>query len=342
MRILVAEDDLTTRTYLVTLLERAGNEVIVVVDGDEAWLAMQKENAPSMLLLDWIMPGMDGGALCRAIRAQEREVKPYIIMLTVKGEKEDIVFGLDSGADDYLPKPYDARELFARIEVGRRMLGLQETLVGKINKINNLLAEKELILQEVHHRIKNNMNTICSLLSLQSGMFDETAVVSALRDAEARVQSMVILYDTLYRAADYIDISVSEYLPILIDTIIDNFPNKSSVKIQKNIDGFILDIKRMQAIGIIVNELLTNIMKYAFTGKNEGLIKVVVSLNVNLVTVIIADNGNGMPDKVDFENPGGFGLVLVKGLTEQLHGKIRIERENGTRIVLEFMKDENR
>ena len=205
-------------------------------------------------------------------------------------------------------------------------------------KQERLLREKELVLKEVHHRIKNNMNTIHSLLTLQAATVSDVAAYAALEDAGSRVRSMMMLYDKLYQSTDFTEISVARYLPPLIDEILSNFPNRRMVKTEKNIGDFLLDVKKLQPLGIIINELLTNIMKYAFTGKKAGRIAVSAICTDDHVSVVIEDNGNGMPETVDFENSTGFGLVLVAGLTRQLDGTIRIVRARGTRIILEFRK----
>jgi len=204
--------------------------------------------------------------------------------------------------------------------------------------IKFLLAEKELILKEVHHRIKNNMNTIYGLLVLQSQSIQDPSVKDALLDAGSRVKSMQLLYEKLYQTTDYAELSLSEYLNPLITEILSNFQNKEIVKIEYSIDDITLSATQLQPLGIIINELITNIMKYAFVGKADGIITVSTTLKENLVTLSIADNGNGMPESVDFENSTGFGLVLVNGLTQKLGGTIRIERGQGTKIVLEFEK----
>jgi len=205
-------------------------------------------------------------------------------------------------------------------------------------KIANLLSDKERILQEVHHRIKNNMSTIYGLLLLQVGTLKEPKAITALEDSANRVKCMMMLYDKLYKSADFIVISVYSYLPPLIDEICANFPGADTVVIHKDIADFSLNVKKLQPLGIILNELLTNVMKYAFIGRPGGEIAVSASLKDDLVTVIVADDGNGMPESIDFDNSTGFGLVLVRGLTQQLGGSIRIERGKGTRIVLEFGK----
>jgi two-component sensor histidine kinase len=202
--------------------------------------------------------------------------------------------------------------------------------------IKTLLAEKELILKEVHHRIKNNMATIAGILSLQAETLEEPSAKAALKDAESRVQSMMLLYNKLYQSAGFKSVRVLSYLPALIDEILESFPNSASIKVWKVIDDFSLDAKLLQPLGIIINELLTNIMKYAFTGGILGVITVSAVLRSEKVYLSIEDNGNGMPESVDFANSPGFGLMLVGLLTKQLHGTIRIERVRGTRIILEF------
>jgi sigma-B regulation protein RsbU (phosphoserine phosphatase) len=139
MKILIAEDDITSRSLLKVLLTKRGHEVVATENGAEAWQAMQRSDAPRLAILDWIMPEMDGLDVCRHIRGLETDRPPYIIVLTTKGEKADIVAGLEAGANDYLPKPYDPGELHARIDVGRRLIEMQTILAGKIEELRDAL-----------------------------------------------------------------------------------------------------------------------------------------------------------------------------------------------------------
>ena len=107
MRILIAEDDFTSRTVLSGVLKKEGHEVMVTVNGAEAWEALQQPDAPVLIILDWMMPEMDGPEVVRRVRALQTDRPPYIIMLTTKGDKADIIAGLDAGANDYLAKPFD-------------------------------------------------------------------------------------------------------------------------------------------------------------------------------------------------------------------------------------------
>ncbi len=141
MRILIAEDDLTSRIVLMNILKKQGHDVVATVNGAEAWEAMQKPDAPRMVILDWMMPELSGLDVCRRARAVQTDQPPYLIMLTTKGDKADLIAGLDAGADDYLAKPFDAGELRARINVGVRMLEIQATVAAKVLALQAALAD---------------------------------------------------------------------------------------------------------------------------------------------------------------------------------------------------------
>ena len=141
MKILIAEDDLTSRTVLTAVLTKLGHEVEATVNGVEAWQAMQQLDAPRLAILDWMMPEMDGLEVVRRVRTLQNDRQPYIIMLTAKGEKADIIAGLEAGANDYLAKPFDRGELLARVEVGRRMVEMQDTLADKIEELRQALNQ---------------------------------------------------------------------------------------------------------------------------------------------------------------------------------------------------------
>ena len=129
MKILVADDDLTTRLVLTGVLRKWGHEVVAAVDGTEAWETMQRVDAPMLAILDWMMPGLSGVEVCGLVRSLQSDQPPYLILLTSKGGKADIVAGLEAGADDYLAKPFDPDELRARVNVGRRIIDLEARLL---------------------------------------------------------------------------------------------------------------------------------------------------------------------------------------------------------------------
>jgi diguanylate cyclase (GGDEF)-like protein len=128
MRILIADDDEVSRCKLEALLNKWGYEVISVEDGMLAWEALQQENAPRLAILDWMMPGLDGSEICRQLRRSSKGAYVYVLLLTSRVGKEDIVAGMEAGADDYLSKPFNTQELKVRLRAGKRIIDLEEAL----------------------------------------------------------------------------------------------------------------------------------------------------------------------------------------------------------------------
>ncbi len=206
-------------------------------------------------------------------------------------------------------------------------------------KIRDLLAEKEILLKEVHHRIKNNMYQVYSLLLLQADSVAEQSARQALEEAAQRVQSMMLLYSKIYQSSDFTELPVQEYLTLLIDEILVNFSGSHAIAIEKQIEEFTLDTKQVQALGIIINELLTNSMKHAFVGRSSGKIEIFAGMQDSTVVLKIQDTGVGVPRGFQLETRTGFGLMVVQDLVKQLRGEIRITREkNGTLCALQFKR----
>jgi len=155
MKILIADDGLTSRTMLQAVINKWGHEAITTADGNEAWVIMQKDNAPKLLILDWMMPGINGLELCRKLRSNRAKETYYIILLTSKNNPQDIAEGLEAGADDYISKPFDNYELHARINVGMRMLAYKEEILEPeknkqaLDEINKICLEMSQPLKSV-------------------------------------------------------------------------------------------------------------------------------------------------------------------------------------------------
>ncbi len=140
MKILIADDDAVSRRLLETHLRKWGHETIAVGDGTAAWAALQMDEAPELAIVDWMMPGMDGVEICRRARARLSVSVLYVILLTARDGRDDLVRALDAGADDYVIKPFDPAELRARLGVGVRMVALQLELAGRIRDLEKALA----------------------------------------------------------------------------------------------------------------------------------------------------------------------------------------------------------
>jgi CheY-like chemotaxis protein len=180
MKILIAEDDSTSRILLTGVLRKFGHEVVATDDGAQALLAMQQPDAPMLAILDWMMPELDGLEVCRRLRSLKTDQPPYLIMLTTRTEKADIVAGLEAGADDYLAKPFDPRELNARVVVGRRIIEMHRELRAANHRLveatasaNQLAARAEMankakseFLANMSHEIRTPMNGVIGMIGL--------------------------------------------------------------------------------------------------------------------------------------------------------------------------------
>ncbi len=203
-------------------------------------------------------------------------------------------------------------------------------IINAENEIRKLLEEKTTLLKEVHHRIRNNISSIESLMTLQYNAATNEHVRSALNDAIGRVSSMRVLYENLLVTDNYRDISAREYIAGLISALTQLFPDNDNITIRSAIDDFTLSSKIMNPLGIIANEIITNAFKHAFQGKTRGTIDVTMQKEGSKVSLVIQDNGIGILDEVMAGKSTGFGLTIVGMLARQIDASYTLERSSGT------------
>ncbi len=201
--------------------------------------------------------------------------------------------------------------------------------------VKHLLREKELLLGEVHHRIKNNMSTMVSLLRLQAGSLSDPAAVQALEEASQRVIGMLAIYDLLYRGSDFQRVNLNTYLDKLLDGNARAFSIPGvQVNLVKDVEPVSAPVSLSFMLGILINELVTNAYKYAFSGRSGGTLRVSVWRTGTDLEVSVADDGIGLPEGVDPGAAESFGLGLVNIIAQQLHAELRVERAGGTKFTL--------
>jgi len=198
------------------------------------------------------------------------------------------------------------------------------------------LLEKEILLKEVHHRLKNNIASIEGLLNIQAQSSGDEEVKSALHESISRVQSIRILYEKLLPSDDYQVVATAAYIESLIASIVALFPARQSVAMELNVADFPLKSKAMMSVGIIINELITNIFKHAFEGREGGRVRLDFTRADGLVRLAIRDDGIGAMEGLDSAKSVGFGLTIVKMLVQQLDGSFSMRNDGGTESILEF------
>lgn len=202
--------------------------------------------------------------------------------------------------------------------------------------VENLLQEKEIILKEVHHRIKNNMMTLMGLLTLQEQSLDDKTAITAFENTRNRVKSMMVLYDKLYKSNNYQTIWIKDYLETILKEIIECFTYNKTIDLNCNIEDIQMEPGLVFNLGIIINELITNSMKYAANNSKNIAIYISVLQIDDLIIFTIKDNGQGFPDTENIYKSGGFGLELVRILSEQILADISFSNDNGAKIVLKL------
>lgn len=200
------------------------------------------------------------------------------------------------------------------------------------------LKEKEILLHEIHHRVKNNLQVISSLILLQSDYISDKKALELLQECQNRIKAMALVHEELYRTKDFASFDFSSYVTGLVSSLFESYAaDKNKVALEIAADEIRLDIDMAIPCGLIINELVSNALKHAFPESESGLIRVNVQTSAgNVVTLSVSDNGIGLP--ASFE-PGGtetLGLQLVYMLTDQLHGTITVFRGNGTEFRISF------
>ncbi|MDO8895136.1 PAS domain S-box protein [Nitrosomonas sp.] len=198
------------------------------------------------------------------------------------------------------------------------------------------LKEKDLFLAEIHHRVKNNLQIIDSLLGMQSDLLFNSTAISVLKESQNRVKSMALIHQILYESSDFSRVDFSSVTQSLVDSLSTSYAiDTSRIRINIDVDQVFLSIDTSIPLGLILNELCSNAMKYAFPENGSGNINITLKhLNSEILQVLITDNGIGIPEELDIENIASLGLQLVHLLSEQISAELIIHRRNPTSFHL--------
>ena len=203
--------------------------------------------------------------------------------------------------------------------------------------IRDSLKEKEILLKEIHHRVKNNLQIILSLINLQSSDIKDPSIVSSLREIQNRVISMSLIHQSFYQSSNLTDVDFTAYIRKLVDNLFNIFGvSKERVSIKLSSPGYKLSIDMAIPLGLLVNEILSNSLKYAFPEERKGSIHIELSEAKDNYKLIIGDDGCGIPTDIHTETSSSMGMTLIRMLCEQLDAVLRVNSDNGTVYELEF------
>jgi two-component sensor histidine kinase len=246
-------------------------------------------------------------------------------------------------------KPFQEEEVLARVRT-HLQLSRMEDLKREIAERKRVevalkasLAEKEMLLGEIHHRVKNNMAAIIGLLNLQKKVIDDEAALAFLQNISDRILSMALVHERLYRSENMARIDFQGYLDDLISHLLHSYGVQSGIRCRVEAAGVELGLDTAIPAGLVINELVTNALKYAFpmgvsgSGAEGCEILIKIQDNKEICTLSVADNGVGLPPDLDWRSCSSLGLHLVRMLGEhQLRGDLHLDRSEGTRFELSF------
>lgn len=222
-------------------------------------------------------------------------------------------------------------------EVSGMAHDITEKMIAE-KELKNSLKEKEILLKEVHHRVKNNLQVISSILNLQSSYIHDEKILTILKESQNRIKSMAFIHESLYQTNDFSQINFSEYVVNLSKNLVHSYlVNNELIELRLDINKVSLNLDLSIPCGLIINELVSNALKYAFENQQEkGYILIKLKTDENYVYLTIADNGKGLPKNLDFRNTESLGLQLVTTLVEQINGTIELEKTKGTSYKITF------
>lgn len=231
--------------------------------------------------------------------------------------------------------------VFEHPEYGSVLVAVQQDITEHKQtqeKIKASLKEKEVLLKEIHHRVKNNLGIVSSLLQMQCRRTQDPLVTAILRDSQNRIASIALVHEKLYRSEDLADIDFAQYIPDLTTHLFDSYNVSSSqIQLKIQVDNASLDIETAIPCGLIINELVSNALKYAFVGNRRGKIEVkFYQESESTLALMIRDNGIGLPENFDSKKAKTLGITLVQGLVKQLRGKLEIDSDHGTQFKITF------
>ena len=199
------------------------------------------------------------------------------------------------------------------------------------------LEEKEMLLREIHHRVKNNLMIISSLLNLQSRYITDKEVLDVFKDSQNRARSMALIHDRLYQSSHLKSINIGDYILTLASDLFRIYAiDPDRVELNFDLEDVMIDINTMIPLGLIVNELLSNCLKHAFPNDRSGRIDIAFHGEDDHYQLTVADDGVGFPENLDYRNTKSLGLRLVNILTDQIDGRMELKQDKGTQFVIEF------
>ncbi len=347
INILIVDDDPRNLDVLESILVSPEYRLFRARTADEALLALIHDEF-AVIVLDVRLPDISGYELAHMIKERKRTQHVPIIFLTAYyREDEDVLQGYGAGAVDYLSKPVNPLILQSKVSVfvdlfrKTRALAtmnraMEAEIEQRLQELKASLHEKEILLKEIHHRVKNNLQVISSMIDLQADRQADLQVRVLFQDARDRVRSMALVHEKLYQSQDLARIELGAYTRNLVQELLQTYGTEKRVRLNITVESVLLPVDMAIPCGLMLNEMATNSLKHAFVGRDCGTIEVGLSRQGDTVRLFFEDDGCGLPTEIDWKTTSSLGLRLIRMLSDQLHGSLTLTSGSGTTFQLQF------
>jgi two-component sensor histidine kinase len=342
IKVVMVDDSHGDRRLCRTLLEEALGTRLEFWEADAAQSGLEtcRATAPDCILLEYRLPDMTGLEFLAELRSTEAADAPVsaVVILTGLADGQLAINAMRAGAQDYLPKDRITSEsLLSAVEQAIEKARLIRALKEERDRLAQSLEEKEILLNEVHHRVKNNLQVIASLLRLQADASHEPAVIEALRESQNRVESMALIHEQLYGNHDLRVVDMAKHAGLLLTNLLQSYGVDSDrISGHVEIEPLPMGVARAIPAGLILTEFISNAIKHAFPGGRTGSIRVQGERSEGRITLAVRDDGVGIPEYVEPNRPGSLGLEIVSILSRQLKGTFGLERSGGATFRISF------
>jgi PAS domain S-box-containing protein len=319
-----------------TIIEHS-NDLIWTLDVEGRFMFINKyaEKISGYRSQDWV-----GKSFAPLLNKEDLPYNFEMFQKILKGLPQQYEVSVNREDGSFFILAVNSAPLYSKGQIiGTVSFGRDITEIKKSEKIIlRSLEEKEVLLREIHHRVKNNMQIVSSLLRLQSQNIEDKKYRDIFIDSQNRIHAMALIHEKLYQSESLAQINFKEYIDGIVSNIFESYGQKSNIKLDINIENILINIDNAVPCGLIINELVTNSLKYAFPDGRQGIIKISVKSNDNgLIQLSISDDGIGIPKDLDIRNTKTLGLTLITALAEnQLNGELIINREKGTEFQINF------
>jgi two-component sensor histidine kinase/CheY-like chemotaxis protein len=328
------DDSAADRKLCRLLLKEVHGADLEFVEASTAERGLETLRAvrPDCVLLDYRLPDMSGLEFLARLQGEIDPGLTAVVMLTGMASEQIAVEAMKTGAQDYLVKDRITAEALAlAIQKATEKVGLMQAIQDERDRLARSLAEKEVLIKEVHHRVKNNLQVIASLLRMQAENVPNPNAADALREGQQRVESMALIHEQLYDSGDLRRVDFAKHVGLLLNNLFHSFgadPTRIRASVEMG-ECLLLGVDQAIPAGLILNELISNAFKYAFPAGRRGSIVVEGGRMGDSVRLVIRDDGVGLPADFSLESTKSLGLRIVRILTRQLKGVLDIEHAEG-------------